>query len=104
MTKICVKCGIELRPETIGAVLVKAAVYGFDSIYSCDVDYCPTCGLEVVFSVSQEALFRHWEGDIVAEIKRREARGERIIICWLNEREKKEFLKRGIKLEQELRS
>ena len=84
-------------------MLVEAATVGFLTLRQCDIWHCPVCGHEVVIGVAARELFGHWEGDIVAEIKRREARGQRVVLCWLNQREKELFLAIGKAAEEKAR-
>lgn len=102
-TRVCVACEVEMKTSHTGAILVEAATWGFMAIYRCDVQHCPVCGIEVVIGVARDAEFGHWEGDVVAEVKRREARGERIVLCWLNDREKSEFMRHGKEAEKTLK-
>ena len=94
-TRVCVACEVELRPKQNGVILVEAAVYGFEAIYSADIHECPACGHETIIGVGENALYRRHEGDIAAEVRRREARGERVVLCWLNSREKEAFMRQG---------
>jgi hypothetical protein len=94
-TKVCVHCEVELRCKTNGVLLVECATWGFMTIREADLWHCPTCQSETVLGCAPAQLYAHFEGDIVAEVKRREARGQRVILCWLNEREKQEFMRRG---------
>lgn len=99
-TKVCVACEIELRSKQNGVLVVEATTWGFQAIYQADVWYCPVCQHEVIVGVGNQPIYRHWEGDLLHEVKRREARGERVILCWLNQREKELFLRRGAELEK----
>lgn len=95
-TKVCVECQIELRCKTNGVLLVEAATWGFMTLRDADLWHCPECGFEIVLGAGEQH-YAYWEGDgdLLAEIKRREARGQRVILCWLNPRERDEFLRRG---------
>lgn len=94
-TRVCVSCEVEMRPKQNGVVLVEAAVFGFLALYSADVWHCPVCEHEAIIGVADTPLYGHWEGNIVEEIRRREKRGERIIVCWANQKEKDQFLAAG---------
>jgi hypothetical protein len=94
-TKTCVGCEVELRCKENGVLLVEAATFGFVTIRDADLWHCPVCLHEIIAGVAAKEHFGHWEGDIMAEIKRRENRGQRVVLCWLNAQEKAEFLWRG---------
>lgn len=100
-TRVCVSCEIEMRPKQNGVVLVEAATHGFLSLHQADLWHCPTCGIEAIIGVANDALYNHWEGDIVAEVRRREARGEKVVLCWLNQKEKDAFMRHGERLERQ---
>jgi hypothetical protein len=102
-TRVCVACEVELRPKQNGVLLVEAATFGFMSLRQADIWHCPVCLHETVIGVADQELFGHWEGDIMAEIRRREVRGQRVVLCWLNQREKEEFLRRGKEAEEKAR-
>lgn len=76
-------------------LLVEAATWGFMHLYEADLWHCPVCDAEIISGVAESSVFNHWEGDILQEIRRREARGQRVVICWLNARENEEFMRRG---------
>lgn len=99
-TRVCVACEVEMKPKQNGVVLVEAATFGFLSLHMADVWHCPACGHEAIIGVADDALFGHWEGGIVEEIRRREKRGERVVVCWLNQKEKEAFLAAGKRLEE----
>lgn len=99
-TKTCVPCEVELRCKENGVLLVEAATNGFISLRDADLWHCPVCNHEIIAGCAAESHFEHFEGDIVAEIKRRESRGQRVILCWLNAQERETFLKRGKEAEE----
>lgn len=101
-TRVCPACEVELRVKQNGVVLVECATFGFLSLRRADLHHCPVCGTEVVLGAGEE-FFGHWEGDIVAEVRRLEGRGERVILCWLNKMEKDEFLRRGREAQEKAR-
>ncbi len=94
-TKVCVGCEVELRCKENGVLLVEAATFGFLTIRDADLWHCPVCFHEIIVGAAPKELYGHWEGSIMAEIKRRENRGRRVVLCWLNAKEKEEFLRRG---------
>lgn len=93
-TKVCAGCEVEMRLKKNGVLLVEAATFGFLTLRHADLWHCPVCGVEIVIGAGEQ-LFGHWEGNIVDEIKRRETRGQKVITCWINDREKNEFIRRG---------
>jgi uncharacterized protein YndB with AHSA1/START domain len=86
-----------MRARKNGIVLVECATFGFISLRRADLYACPVCGFELVTGAAGQ-FYGHWEGDIVKEVRRLEERGERIVLCWLNQGEKETFLRRGKRL------
>ena len=93
-TKVCVKCQVEMRVKQNGVVLVEAATWGMLTLRQADLWHCPACGFEAVLGCADRSFYQCGEGDIEVEIKRLEARGERVIVCWLNAAERDHFKRR----------
>lgn len=58
---VCVKCGVEMRPETNGVGLLDMADFGPYQIWDADKYKCPTCGYEIVVGFGQAAIAEHFE-------------------------------------------
>lgn len=91
-TKTCVACEVELRVKQNGVALVELTTTGADAIHEADLWHCPVCGYEVIAGVGEQPTYAHWDGNVIDEVKRRESCGQRVVRCWLNEREKQAFL------------
>jgi hypothetical protein len=99
-TKLCVKCQIELRCKTNGILLVEMATYGPVTARDADLWHCPECGFEVVVGLADNHRFAHWSCDMDAAILAQERLGQRVILVWLNARER-DLFKSGRKAAEE---
>ena len=100
-TKICVRCEVEMRVKTNGVLLVEAATYGFVTARDADLWHCPVCDFEIVSGAAPKERYGNWYvDDMVAQVKKHEAAGQRVVLCWLNDREKQKFLRRGKEAEE----
>lgn len=56
---VCVKCGVEMRPETNGVGLLDMADFGPCRIWDADKYKCPTCSHEIVVGFAQGPVAHH---------------------------------------------
>ena len=79
----CVKCNIDLRPETNGVKVVElmnkdTEIY---KIWHADLWKCPTCQVEIVGGFAQQPLFESFEGEGQIILDRLRSNGDKIIFC-----------------------
>jgi len=59
---VCVKCGVEMRPERNGVGILDMADYGPYQIWDADKYKCPECGYEIVVGFGCNAIAEHYQG------------------------------------------
>jgi predicted RNA-binding Zn-ribbon protein involved in translation (DUF1610 family) len=78
---MCVKCEVELRPETNGVRVAEmfqrnTQIY---KIWDADKWKCPLCGFEVIAGFADKPLMQHFEGDIEKVVSTYKEMGREII-------------------------
>ena len=67
---ICVKCNLEMRPDTNGVTVLLMA---YDppqpyEAYDADLVKCPNCDMQVVVGTAYNAFWRHLDGEPTPDI------------------------------------
>ena len=58
---VCVKCGLEMKPETNGVGVLDIADFGPYKIWDADKWKCPGCKYEIVTGFGREPIAVHYE-------------------------------------------
>ena len=74
-TPLCWKCGLELRPEKNGVVVVEMATFGPGALWQADLWKCPECGTQVIAGLARDPMTEHYKPDFADELRRAEASG-----------------------------
>ena len=73
---VCVKCQVEMRPETNGVGVLDMASFGPYKIWDADKWQCPGCKYEIVVGFGSQALAEHYQQECFQHyIDRYEERG-----------------------------
>lgn len=78
--QVCVKCEVELKPETNGVVVIETASFGVYKVWFADAWKCPVCGVEIVSGFANKPLRQdHFAEDFPEWLERVKKEAVRII-------------------------
>ena len=67
---VCVKCEVDLRPETNGVKVLDHANFGPYKLWDADLWKCPICEIQVVIGFGSLPLSEHYKNGFKEAVER----------------------------------